>query len=148
MPDNRGFLYFFYKCIVEEMSVHQVARVFYFPGTAQQLRRTVREHNGWFWRGMSLVGCSVEEEFLKDRFGGDGRWDYFAGIGKTKVGGYPSHPQWNAGDVARALAGDTKMLLLQVGEDVTESGCLCFFIDGADCFHIRFDNVEAVWGQT
>jgi hypothetical protein len=50
--------------------------------------------------------------------------------------------------VARALDGDNKFLLLQVGEDVTESGCLCYFIGRADCYHKCFGDVEAVWGQT
>ncbi len=148
LPDNRGFLYFFFNLFVEEAGIRQVAKVHYFPGAARQLRRTVREHTSWFWRGTTLVGCTAEQEFLADRFGPDGRWDYFAGVGKTKISGYPSNPQWDEEDVARALAGDERFLLLQVGEDVTESGCLCYFIGGADCYHRRFDDVEAVWGQT
>ncbi len=148
LPDNQGFLYFFYNLLVEETGVRQVARVYHFPGAAQQLRRTVREHEGWFWRGMTLVGCSSEEELLEECFGPDGQWDYFAGMSKTKIGGYPSNPQWGEADVARTLAADKNHLLLQVGEDVTEGGCLCFFIDYGDCYHKCFDNVEAVWGQT
>ena len=50
--------------------------------------------------------------------------------------------------MARALAGGAKSLLLQVGEDITDEGCLCFFIRKSDCIHKRFDDVEAVWGQT
>ncbi len=148
LPDHQGFLYFFYNLFIEEAGVRQVARVHYFPGTAQQLRRTIREHKGWFWRGTTLVNCSAEEEVLAGRYTADGRWDYFAGMNKTKIGGYPSNPQWGEREVAQALAGDGKFLLLQVGEDITEGGCLCFFIDGGDCFNKRFDNCQAVWGQT
>ncbi len=144
LPDDRGFLFFFYRMFADR----QVGHVHYFPGTARQLRRVVREHPGWFWRGMTLVGWSDEEEFLKERYRPDGQWDWFAGMKKSKMGGYPSNPQWHEEDVARALAGDTRLLLLQVGEDVTEEGCLCYFIEEADWYHKRFDRCEAVWGQT
>ena len=141
LPADHGFLYFF-------MSDSEVARVHYFPGAAQQLHRTVREHDDWFCYGMTLVGWSEEEEVLGERFQAEGDWDYFAGMEKTKIGGYPSNPQWHEDDIALALAGDRRQLLLQVGEDVTNEGCLCYFIDTEDCRQKRFDRCKAIWGQT
>src|SRR5262249_8655013 len=49
-----GFLFFFYNFLHRDDG-RQWARVHYFSGTAQQLRRTVREHQGWFWRGTTFV---------------------------------------------------------------------------------------------
>jgi hypothetical protein len=60
----------------------------------------------------------------------------------------PSNPQWSEREVARALDADNNQVLLQVGEDITGEGCLCYFIDAGDCFHQRFDQCWAVWGQT
>ena len=148
LPEDHGFLFFFYNLFVEQNGVRQVALVHYFSGTARQLRRVVREHSGWFWRGMSLVGWCDGVEFMKDRYRPDGRWDYFAGMKQSKIGGYPSNPQWQVEDVEQSLAGDGRLLLLQVGEDVTGGGCLCYFIEEADHFQRRFDHCEAVWGQT
>lgn len=141
LPADHGFLYFF-------MSDSVVAQVHYFPGTAQELRRTVREHDDWFCDGITLSGWSEEDEVLAERFQPNGDWDHFAGMEKTKIGGFPSNPQWHEEDVALALADDRKQLLLQVGEDVTQEGCLCYFIDAVDLHQKRFDRCKAVWGQT
>jgi uncharacterized protein YwqG len=141
-----GFLYFFYNYLTRGDS-RQWAQVRYFPGSAQQLRRTGREHQGWFWRGTTLVECTAEVEVLQDRFKND-RWNYFAGTEKAKIGGYPSNPQWGEKEVASALNEDNNFLLLQIGEDITDGGCLCFFIDLGDCSRQDFTNVQAIWGQT
>jgi transposase len=116
---EKGFLFFFYNFLLEKDDFRQLARIHFFPGTVEQLRRTVREHQSWFWRGTTLVGCTAEEEDRQDRYKPDGRWDYFAGMKKTKINGYPSNPQWSEREVARALDSDSKMVLLQVGEDWT-----------------------------
>lgn len=75
-----------------------------------------------------MIGWSEEEEVLADRFDSDGNWDEFTGMDKTKIGGYPSNPQWDEADVTRALASGRRQLLLRVGEDFTQEGCLCYFI--------------------
>jgi hypothetical protein len=69
-------------------------------------------------------------------------------MNKTKIGGFPSNPQWGEREVARALDEDQNFLLLQVGEDVTGEGCLCFFIDLGDLSRQCFDQCVPVWGQT
>jgi uncharacterized protein YwqG len=148
LPANHGFLYFFYNTFVAKRERSEVGRVHYFPGTAQQLHRTVREHDDWFCAGMALVGWSEEDEVLEDRFQPDGDWDSFSGMDKTKIGGYPSNPQWYEEDVAQTLAANSKQLLLQIGEDVTGEGCLCCFVDAVDLRQKCFDSCEFVWGQT
>jgi uncharacterized protein YwqG len=148
LPAGQGFLYFFYNMLIADHRRQEVGQVHYFPGAAQQLRRTIREHDDWFSEGTTLADWSEEEELLEERFQADGEWDSWNGMDKTKIGGYPSNPQWYEEDVARALAANNRQLLLQVGEDITAEGCLCCFIDTADLRHKRFDRCEFVWGQS
>jgi len=145
LPDH-GFLFFFYNCLITD-DVREVGLVHYFPGTSQQLRRIVREHESWFWEGTTLTECTIAQEELKSRFDDEG-WKYFEGMGKTKIDGLPSNPQWCDDEIEEALDNGKKMLLLQVGEDVTNEGCLHFFIKRSDLVGRNFDSCDAVWGQT
>jgi len=148
---KEGFLFFFFGGSRNSMHVH------YHPGAARQLRRIVKEpqDEDWFEVGIALEDCAAEEEFWRDRFSGDEDdeeeirdWDYFAGMEATKIGGYPCNPQWGEDEVVEALESGKRKLLLQVGEDVTGEGTLCYFIRTDELAQRRFESCQAVWGQT
>lgn len=146
---STGYLYFFVG------PQGETGKVFHAAVGARSLVRTVREHEGWFFRGRAIGRISDGTERLEDRYeaeedledGEELEWDYGAGAELTKVYGITTHCQKHPEEIA-AISASTQVLLLQIGEDFTGEGVWSVLLEERDLRARRFSACSFEWGQS
>lgn len=144
-----GFLYFFIG------KNGNRGKVFYCNENPDNLERVIVEHDLWFWQGCIINKVYAAEETFESRYCYDEysddeekslEWDYYAGSEISKIFGIFTHCQKSEAYIKRIT--ESKIILLQIGEDFSVEGVLSIIIDKKDLRKLDFSNCKFEWGQS